>query len=81
MVRRLDGTKSLSGEDHELQVLTHDRMAQGYFSNRFNNHGGSGVYRVSISDNELSATSVAMEQGKTYTIRDTMTGLGTDRIS
>ncbi|HXO34711.1 MAG TPA: hypothetical protein VN901_20410 [Candidatus Acidoferrales bacterium] len=81
VVRRLDGTKSLSGEDHELQVLTHDRMAQGYFSNRFNNHGGSGVYRVSISDNELSATSVAMVQGKTYTIRDTMTGLGTDRIS
>ena len=27
VVRRLDGTKSLSGEDHELQVLTCDRMA------------------------------------------------------
>jgi hypothetical protein len=40
VVRRLDGTKSLSGEDHELQVLTYDRMAQGYFSYWFNNHGG-----------------------------------------
>jgi hypothetical protein len=56
-------------------------MAQGYSSHWFNNHGSSGVYRVSISDNELSATSVAMVQGKTYTIRGAMTGLGTDRIS
>jgi hypothetical protein len=37
--------------------------------------------RVSISDNELSATSVVMVQGKTYTIRSTMTGLGSDRLS
>jgi len=37
--------------------------------------------RVSISDNELSATSVVMVQGKTYTIRSTITGLGSDRLS
>ena len=27
VVRHLDGTKSLSGEDHELQVLTYDPKA------------------------------------------------------
>ena len=36
--------------------------------------------RVSISD-KLSATSVVMVQGKTYTIWNTMTGLGSDRLS
>ena len=76
MVRRLHGTKKVSGGDNELQVLTYDRMAQGYFSHWFSNHGGAGVYRVSISDNELSTTSLAMAQGKTCTIRGTNDGPG-----
>lgn len=79
--RHLDGMKSLSGEDHELQVLTYDPMAKEYLSHWFDNHGGSGVHRVSISDNVLTATAEVMAQGKIYQIRGTMTGLGTDRLS
>jgi hypothetical protein len=67
--RHLDGMKILSGEDHELQVLTYDPMAKEYLSHWFDNHGGSGVHRVSISDNVLTATSVVMAQGKSYQIR------------
>jgi hypothetical protein len=81
VARSLDGTDSLWGEDHELQVLTYDPVAKDYPSHWFNNHGGSGVYRVSIADNVLTATSVAVAQGKVYKIRGTMRGLGTDQIS
>jgi len=81
VVRHLDGTKSLSGEEHELQVLTYDPVAKDYPSHWFNNHGGSGVYRVSISDNVLTTTTVATVWGKTHMIRGTMTGLGTDQLN
>jgi hypothetical protein len=78
--RHLDGTKSLSGEEHELQVLTYDPVKKGYFSHQSDNHGGAAAQRVSISDNVLTATTLATAQGKVYTIRGTMTGLGTDSL-
>jgi hypothetical protein len=80
--RHLDGRKGRNGEEHELQVLTYDPVKKEYFSHQSDGHGGSpSVQRVSISDNVLTATTLATAQGKVYTIRATMTGLGTDRLS
>jgi hypothetical protein len=81
VVRYLDGTKSLSGEYHGLQVLTYDPKAKDYPWHWFDNHGAAGVSRVSISDNVLIEIYEATANGKTFKIRGTLKGLGTDRIT
>jgi hypothetical protein len=46
-----------------------------------NSLGGTGSSKVEITGDVLIMKSTAQEKGKTYQIRGTLTGLGTDKLT
>ena len=82
VVRHTDEKYSVSGEIHGLDVIAYDRTAKSFTWYDVDNQGGGGdLAKASISGDVLTAVWEFQAKGKTYKIRGTLKGLGSDRLT
>jgi hypothetical protein len=81
VVRHVDGTGSVTGENHGLDVIAYDSEAKAYTWYGVDNQGWTGLAKASISGDVLTAVWKIQAKGKAYTSRGTLKGLGSDRLT
>jgi hypothetical protein len=81
VVRHVDEKYSVSGEDHTLEVIAYDGTAKTYTWYAVDNQGWTGLAKASISGDVLTAVWEIQAKGKTYKVRGTLKGLGSDRLT
>lgn len=81
VVRRLEEKDSTGVEAKSMNVIAYDKEAASYTWYGINSLGGTYSNKVEITGDALIMKSTAQEKGKTYQIRGTLTGLGTDKLT
>ena len=81
VVRYVDEKYSVSGEDHTLEVIAYDGMAKTYTWYAVDSQGWTELVKASISGDVLTAVWEIQARGKTYKVRGTLKGLGSDRLT
>ena len=81
VVWREDFKGSISGENHTLNVVTYDITAKTYTWYQVDNHGGSSFTKSSITRDVMITLLEEKVKGKTFKIKCTMKGLGTDKYT
>ena len=81
VVRHVDGKSSQSGEVHSLEVISYDTAARAYTWYSIDNRGVSLLGKTSIAGNTLTAVWEFGVKGKTYQVRGTLKGLGSDKLT
>jgi hypothetical protein len=81
VVRHIEGIGSVSGENRALDIIAYDTPAKTYTWYDVDNMGSTSLAKASISGDVLTAFWEANVKGKAYTIRGTLTGLGSDRAT
>ena len=81
VVRHGQGKGSVSGESRSLDVLTYDAAAKGYTWYGIDNQGSTGLGKGSITGDTLTMVWDVPSKGKTYKVRGTLKGLGTDKFT
>ncbi len=82
VVRHVDEKYSVSGEDRTLEVVAYDGMAKTYTWYAVDSRGWTSLAKASISGDVLTAVWEGQSaKGRTYKIRGTLKGLGSDRLT
>lgn len=81
VVRHEDFRGSVSGENHALSVIAYDGAAKTYTWYGVDNFGGTSLGKTSISGDVATIVWEANAKGKTYKIRGTLKGLGSDKLA
>ena len=81
VVRNVHGKGSVIGDVLSLDVIAYDTAAKAYTWYGVDNQGWTGLATVAISRDVLTAVWETQANGKTYKIRGTLKGLGSDRLT
>jgi hypothetical protein len=81
VVRHTQGRGSVSGEVRALDVITYDAAAKTYTWYSVDNQSGTGLGKGAISGDTLSVVWDVPVKGKTYKVRGTLKGLGSDKFA
>jgi hypothetical protein len=82
VVRRLDEKDSTGVESKSMNVIAYDKQAASYTWYGIDSLGGTNyLSKVEITGDVLIMKNTAQDKGKTYQIRGTLTGLGTDKLT
>ena len=81
VVRHVEGEGTVSGEKQSLEVITYDSSAKTFTWYAIDNHGWTGLMKTAIIDNVLTVVLEFQIEGKTYKIRGTLKGLGSDKLT
>jgi len=80
VIRHLDTKASVSGNSVGMEVVAYDRQAKAYTWYGTDSTGWTGMAKGSISKDALTVTWPANVKGKTYKIRGTLKGLGSEKL-
>jgi hypothetical protein len=81
VVRHVEGKGSVTGSVVGMDVFAYDPMARTHTWYGIDATGFTGLGTMSVEGEKLLVTWKAKVDGKTYTVRGTGTGFGTDRLT